>query len=307
MGDNIPRRQHYIPVMLLENFCDANGRVWVGRDGKTFPTNPNNVFAKRDLNTIFNLGSAPNVKDFEERFRSAERNDEYETNVLNQIESKAKPAISRIIDQARLSRCPELTPELDDAWKQFAITQARRTPESQERVSADVRFDDAWYEAAARAADKQNYPLPDKATLYQDPHVRRLVEMSRSNIDARFAAGDHPNEREQSEKFSRETGLCVAVIRMPDRGFIVGSHGITIVESDDEVGPVKGSWLPIAYDVAVQVTAHPDRETLVILDNNDGHRVITMINRASVARSRMIAGRSETLVRSLVQAKEGRR
>ena len=82
---------------------------------------------------------------------------------------------------------------------------------------------------------------------------------------------------------------------------MIGSHGFALVESRDKVGPVKGSWLPIAYDVAVQVTAHPNRETVVILDNNDGHRVITMINRASVARSRMIAGRSEALVRSLTQ------
>ena len=103
---------------------------------------PDNVFAERDLYTTFTLGGTPNDNGYKEHFGSAERNDDYETDILNQIESKAKPAMSRIIDHARLGRCPQLTPELDHAWKQFAITLARRTPESQERVSSGRDFDE---------------------------------------------------------------------------------------------------------------------------------------------------------------------
>lgn len=293
MSNNKPKRQHYIPQFLLKNLCDANGYLWVGDGRSIYPTNPTNAFVKKDLTTKF----TPSGQEHGEFDRSYE----YEEG-LSKIESEAAPAVQEIIKQARRGRCPQISSALSHAWKRFFYSLARRTPESQQRVLSDSKFEDVWYEAAKALADEKNYPLPDKASLYQDPNIRNLMNISRSNVNARFAAGDHPHEKSEEERFSRETGLCVAIIRMSDREFSIGSHGITIVESGHRSDPAKGSWLPIAHDVAVKATAFPDREILAFLArDNDGDRIITAINRATTEQSQIIAGRSEALIRSLTQ------
>ena len=75
------------------------------------------------------------------------------------------------------------------------------------------------------------------------------------------------------------------------------SHGLTIVERD---GSIKGSWLPIAHDVAIWFTGFPNKGYMLYLDRKK-ESIIKTINRATVAQSGIIAGRSETLVRSLMR------
>ena len=300
MGSNIQRRQHYIPQMLLKNFCDGNGRLWVGYEERVFQTTPGNAFVERDLYTKSDFRHVPRGVGYQEFLNSITRTYEYEQR-LSEIESIAEPAVQQILERARLGECPKLSASLGDAWKRFLLAIARRTPESQERVSHADSPEDIFYQAAAHFANRDNHPLPAKALFYRDTRILGMQEMVNSNSNARFATGDHPQLEKETKKFSAETGLCVAMNRIRKKGFVIGSHGLAIVRPAHRDDYAGGSWLPIANDVAVKVTPFPDREYLVILDrNNDGDRIISMINEASAAKSRMIAGRSEALIHSLL-------
>ena len=288
MGANNPERQHYIPRMLLKRFCDDNRRLWVNDGDKIYHSKPKNVFVERDLYTTLDIGHASSAKNYE-----CER-------ALGDIESRAAPAVHQIIKQAHRGKCPQLSRSLRDAWKQFLLASARRTPESQKRVSAGSDFDDVFYEAAMAVATRDSYPLPAKEILYSDLRVLRMAQIAESNSNAKFAAGYDPHLQRQTAKFCGETGLGVAVIRIPGESFVIGSHGLAIVKSGVAQDRTDVGWLPISYDVAVCATAFPDREWLRFLDrDNGGAEFIVATNEASAKNSSMIAGRSQELVRSL--------
>ncbi len=284
--------------MLLKNFCDQAGQIWVcdKNTGKIVPRNPKTVFSVRHLYTSYDIGPVPKSEKYE-KFRSVIKRDSKYENTLNRIESKAAPVVQRLIEQARCDRFPQLTPEDRDAVKRFILALGRRTPESQKRVSSGKNIDDIFYEAAKDIARKDNYKgLPDRELIYQDPRISTLKDLTGSNVNARFAAGDHPREQSNAERFCRETGLMVAVIRIPKRSFVIGSHGVTIVQFPNKVAPE--SWIPIAYDVAVVPTSFPDREFLFPL-GGDKDQLIKRVNMASFQQSRRVAGCSEDLLKSL--------
>ena len=287
MGSNLSRRHHYIPEMLLKNFCD-DGRIWVGDriTKQIYPSTPRREFVKKDLYMRSSIDGPKSYK----------KSDEHEK-TLSQIESDAAPAIRRIIEQARRNQCPQLSPEDSNYWKRFLLAIPRRTPESRERVKRDKSID-VFYEATKNIAIKENYMgLPDQSSLLSDPGISKLRDTIESNVDAEFAAGEHPLTRKEVERFCRETGLFVVVIGMRNRSFVIGSHGLALVQSNDSA---KGSWLPIAHDVAVAYTTSPDKELLCRLDR-DKDWIIKRINRASATQSRKIAGRSKALIRSLMR------
>lgn len=121
--------------MLLKNFCDLNGFLWVSRDGKAFREKPENVFVQRNLNATFDMSDVPSGQDYGEVLNSRKRGYEYEE-VLSGIEDRAAPAVREIITRARRAEFLGLAPALIDAWRQFVVAQIRRTPESQERARA---------------------------------------------------------------------------------------------------------------------------------------------------------------------------
>ena len=290
MGLNLSRRHHYIPKMLLKNFCD-DGRIWVGDriTKQIYPSTPRREFVEKDLYMRSTIDGP----------KSHKKSDEHEK-TLSQIESDAAFAIRRIIERARCNQCPQLIPEDSNHWKRFMLAIARRTPESRARVMPES-FDDIFYEAAKKVAEKDSYMgLPDKDSFYSDPHISKLKDIIKSNNDAMFAAGDHPFGREEVERFCRETGLSVVVIGMPNRSFVIGSHGLAIVQSSYKNDPAEGSWLPIAHDVAVKPTFSPNKESLYRL-GRDSDLIIKRINRASATQSRKIAGRSKDLISSLMR------
>ena len=75
------------------------------------------------------------------------------------------------------------------------------------------------------------------------------------NVNAGFAAGVDEHIEGEFKKFARETGLIVAVIRTPDKRFVIGSHGITLISSDSEPLLPAVSWLPVRLTFALGLTA----------------------------------------------------
>ena len=300
MGSNDPKRQHYIPKMLLRNFCNDNDKLWVGdkSQDKIYSTTPDNVFVESNFYTRYAFDRVPENCEYQEFSNAIEKGYEYEE-ALSALEGKADSVVRIIIELARKMKCPELSPEQETAFKQFVMALARRTPESQKRVSLGGDRD-IFYEASKARADELNYNLPDREILYQDLRIRKLKECIESNVNARFAAGDRPNIQSEVARFCREVGLRVARICMPKRSFIIGSHGLTIIPLDHKSSPMRGSLIPIAHDVVVQMTPFPDKKNLLCLDQGSDSLVRT-INKTTAAQSKIIAGRSEALIRSLMR------
>ena len=288
MSTDKPKRQHYVPRFLLKNFCDSEGCLWVGdrEEGKIWPGNPDNNFLIKDLYTehIFD----PKTGNLSGK---SYKHDE----AIQKLEGASGTVVKEIIRKVRSKACPELSQKDSDIFKQFMFLMARRTPESQQRLIASKSFEDNYYEVAKELAEAQNYPLPDKDTLFQDIEVIRLAQKIEHNVDARFAAGDDNRLFQEEEKFCRKTGLWIAGIGIPKRSFVIGSHGITIFKMGEE----EHSCLPISHDIVVLASPYPDEETLVTL-GRDEDRLIRKINTATASQSRWVAGCSEQLVRSLM-------
>ena len=203
-----------------------------------------------------------------------------------------------MIEQVRGGRNPQLESELNRNLKEFVIALARRTPESQERVfsESEGNFEEVFDSVVKDLLKGAGYDVPEQDWFDQDPRVLRMKRTMKANHSANLAAGEHHILKEDSERFSRETGWGVALICLPKRSFVIGSHGLTIMQDSVSFG---GNWLPIAHDVAIQITAFPDRGFRLCLDRKN-EAIIKSINRATTAQSDMIAGRSEALIRALV-------
>ncbi|MDE0209494.1 MAG: DUF4238 domain-containing protein [Boseongicola sp.] len=285
MGANRSRRHHYVPQMLLGNFLDDEGALWVGdqKRGKCYRSNPGNVFVEKNLYTRHDWGRGTECYDHER--------------ALARVESDAKPALSSLILQVREGRNPQLCPDLNRKFKQFLVALARRTPESQARIfgEPDRPFNEAFDRVAKDRFREAGREVPDQDWFDRDPAVLRVKRNAKANLSAGFAAGEHENLQQETEKFVRETGWGVARICLPEWSFVIGSHGLTIMAEGSRMG---GSWLPIAHDVAIWVTAFPSRGCKRCLDHSN-ERMIKAINSATAAQSDMIAGRSEDLVRCL--------
>ena len=105
------------------------------------------------------------------------------------------------------------------------------------------------------------------------------------------------NMHEDAETQIRKSGLCIVNIINPRRSFIIGSFGFSVKQHGNQ----EPSWLPIASDTAVSLHSSPGQEILIILkSDNRGDEKINAINFNSAVQSDMFAGRSETLVRSLM-------
>ena len=298
MATNFPVKQHYIPQMLLNHFCDPTGALYVfDKDNSVGRwTSPRDAFFVKHLYTTFEVKEEANDDDASGRVIKSKK---YE-DALMELERKTARIIEEIIQQCRTGRILRNPSFHEETLRRFIITLARRTPESQARVRSGGEFKDVYYEAAKRIADAEGFPLPDKEELFKDPDVLALVKLVESSITGKFAVGEHPHERQEEERFLLETGLCFAVSRLPGEEFIIGSHGIAILPPRFPGDPLQGSWVPIAYDVAVKVTGTPGEMGLLELDKPalDVHR-IRAINRGSAKLSKVIAGRHEPLVRLL--------
>ena len=285
MGD------HYIPQMLLENFCDSSGRFWVARKGdQPFRTTPHSVFKENNLHTKHTpAANADRTGWTFQRDRSSE-------DILGQIESAAADPIRQVITRARKRRLPQLEPEPQDALKRFFFAIARRTPESQKRVrTPDAEARHELYILLSRKAEREGVTLPSEDDFYATPVFRELIDRLFRNADPSMAAGTIPSIRRFEDRFFKTRALAVLVITQPKRSFIVGSHGIAIIP-----GMPPGSWLPIASDVAIAYHDDHQREKIALLGTKHDE-VIRAINYASASHSTMIAGSSRQLLARMME------
>ena len=298
MGNNKPRRQHYISKMLLKNFCNDDGKIWVFDKtiNKLYSTNPINLFVKKDLYTYQKL-SPPIV---EKPYISITNEYKYEK-ILSDIESDSAPIFNRIIEQVRKCRNPRLSISERNTVKQFISIFARRTPEFQSRLlsNRDITIEDLFYENSIDILSEYIENLPSKNEFYKNSDFNKLKDILISNVNAGFAVGDDSFAKEQREKFIRETGLMIVVNYNPRRSFVIGSQGVTFIHNSEKITSI---WIPISYDVMIVTTGHPDKELFLPI-SEDKDPLIKMVNINTFTQSKIVASRSEYLLKSLSKTK----
>ena len=279
--------------MLLKRFCDSDGYIYVG-DRVTRAVvrlNLRNAFVEKNRYTRYSYEDDSRSMEYEQR--------------LSEIESAVAPVLEKVIAAIRDAWLPDLTDQERLALKRFVFSMARRTPESEARVASSNDRDEVFYEAACRRAAELNYEgLPSKDILLTDERIRVLADTVLHNVVAEFAAGDDTVVAKQESKFCRETGFLFGTLSEAGPELVIGSHGIAIHDAgthDDTRLWFDGTVLPIAPRMLVNITGFPDQDHLSVLGSGTA-AVVQSINRATVTLSRRIAGRSEAVVRSVLES-----
>lgn len=289
MAQGNPRQHHFIPKFLLENFTDEEGYLWAvyRPTRKVFRTTPQNLFKERDLyasHEIYPSSELQYSTDY------ATREEE-----LSKLEGIAAPVVGKIITSARQEQPPTLSDEENRIFMEFFLTIYRRTPIMLKQIGAD--FTDVFYQAASMRAAETGYALPTKNDLYQNLDIIKLISLSEQNSKSRFAVGDHKILRDKDEAAMRDAGLLIINILSPKRSFIIGDCAFSIRQH----GKPEPNLLPIASDTVVGLINNPGQIVLGTANpDNRSDEEINAINVGSVTRSNTFAGRSETLVRSLM-------
>ncbi len=285
MGSNNPRRNHVIAQMLLRNFVDENQHLHILNKKKINPykSKPRKAFVDKKRYV---------------RYRDGGMQDDYEVEKkLSEIEGDAAPAMRRIIASARKDGFPKLSPELQRAWKQFFFTSVLRTPEHATRILSNLGSEEALDEAISRVIQDAGLPLPDEELYVSDPRWAAIRQMAKHNNMATFAAGLPHQVNSELESYAQRVGLLVGVIQDSKLELIIGSCAAIEIVSNGLTDPMSGMWLPISYDVAIGLTAFPDREYLRPLGSEEVQR----INNASFEQSQIIAARSKSLLKPYMQ------
>ena len=285
LGSNLSRRNHYVAEFIVRNFAGANGRLHVFNKerGKRYQSKPKDVFLEKRRFVRYSDGGEQDDFEVEEQ--------------LNKIESAAAPAIRRILASARNGDFPKLSPEHQGAWKQFFFTSLLRTPEHSTRILNELGSEQALDDAINHVLQEGGFPALDNKVLELEPQWANVKGMARHNNLATFAAGLPPNVNSKLKRYSRQVGLLVGFTRDSSAEFILGSCGPVVIPSQAENDSLSGTWFPISYDVAIGLTAFPDREYLLPL----GPTEVQRINSTSYEQSEIIAARSKSQLQPFIQ------
>ena len=115
---NPSRAHHYVPVWLLNRFCDEDGTLWWRRHdwqpARVDRSSPKAVFRENNLNTRW---AADGSRDVQVENRLAE------------LDGKIASTTGRLVQQCRQGRSPDLDEESRAFLYSYAFVQFKRSPE----------------------------------------------------------------------------------------------------------------------------------------------------------------------------------
>ena len=284
------KRHHEVPIWLTQHFCgDDDDMLWMGfketREVKLISVK--DAFVRRNANTRTSYqsrqdGTIQQVKsDLDER-------------ILEKFDGQASRAARELIGFARQWSdtgpvAPGLSPETVEVCKQLIVAQARRTRESQDRVGLSEDKYELYLDLYFRRAEEVGQQLPPREVLLDDPRVTAVFDAISQNTRAGMASGNHQILADKEEEFLAHLGLHVAVIDPTITEFVIGSHGITIMQE-------RNTWLPLAPDVAISFSDRPGSIGIGICANE----FVEHHNRAALLISARVAGRTEETIAELL-------
>jgi hypothetical protein len=276
----IPKRHHFVPEMILNEFADEQGWLhWCRLSEKPVAVRrarPSELFHKKHL---YSTVSESGVKD-----PQMERQ-------LSFLESEAAAIVTEIITDALSGRAASLSPSQKRVWYLFFIMQWRRNPETQRAVVSDA---DAL-QMLDEIIDDARSLLPERReeieALATSEGKKRIIRNVR--VDVLKQLGENVIHVLEAR------GITILRISKPDKRFIVGSNPIVKFTPNGHTNlndPIVEMWLPIASDVAAGVGRGNGGVDLLLLDN---HAPVRHLNQTIAAQSSIIAGASSRLIESL--------
>lgn len=275
------KRHHYIPEMILKRFAGSDLHLWsfdkrqrsYGIERKPIAR----LFREWNLYTSVDASGA--------RDRSTETR-------LSVLESRAGPALERIVLEAREGRLARVSDADREAVVALLIAQLRRSPDyfnvavAQYDIQAEIAAALAKWEAAGRLVPE------DVRSEFESGH---LAARMRSNLLPQTAA----EPLEWTSAAMLERGFTVGRITAPNRSFLLGSTLLLrfkgrVTGRNGLADPTAEAWFPIARDVAL--CSYGDRHDERIFDMPDSglRKINGMISREST----VIASASRELVMS---------
>ena len=284
---------HEVPVWHLKHFCWGYGKIlWMGyKDTREVkPASIERAFVRKYANTSISYqsqgdGSFEQLKSDRDEKRLAD------------FDGRVHEAAGKLIDFSRQWRdtgpiAPRLSPAEMEVCKQIIVAQARRTRESQDRAGLGDDKSELYLDSYFELAEAVGQHLPSREDLLGDSRVTKIFDALSQNQRANFASGNHPILANKEKDFLASLGLHVAVIDTTTAEFVIGSHGITIVETPQE----QTAWLALAPDVAISLSDKPEHLGIGIYSDE----FVECHNRAALSISTRVAGRSKETIQKLL-------
>ena len=223
-----PKRNHFVPRMLLRNFTNQKGLLHFFdkrfTEKRIRQTTPDNFCLECGLYMYDDEHGNKNI--------SIESD-------LAELEGKAAKVIEKIIEATRTEKLPELTCSEKGILDRFFYCQWARTPDMVDQILG----------------------LREKKTK------RELSEL-KEEIGTEYLFADLLNPPEHRLQILGNKGLVVKIIRNSEKSFIIGScpvlrsvHGIPLYDPRVEL------CLPIASDIAVILGLSRGSEKLVEIED----------------------------------------
>ena len=269
--------------MLLRNFTDHKGWLFVFdrriSDKGVLKMRPKQALAENHRYTLYEFDKS---KDY-----SVEK-------ALSIVEGKASQVMAKIVESARVGKCPHLTRPDKHALDTFFCCQIFRSPDA---YPSQVQIDQFFYDSVAKAR-KENLVAEDILSQLLDN--RRFIDILEHNMVAESAISETVVTRSGVSDHIRGKGLRVVTVERSKSSFVVGSNSFARVilhGSLDPVDPEGYLWFPIDHDVVVTPVGRPGREEVSAAKTS----FVRRLNEATLDQSTVIAGRSRALVESLTK------
>lgn len=270
-----PKRQHYIPRMLLQQFADDRGKLFFFNkklpDKGVLQSTPRKLFVE---NRLYDF------TDFD-----GKRNISTETSLAD-TEAKVSPIIKKILDSARLWKFPKLTPVEKDTWVLFFTQLLMRLPSTRDRTASDEAKSVRYQQAFRRFRRMPATEPVDKM---------EMESLIRNELWSRSISNPGELVEEVALPTLRSMSFGVALTQREQSAFVIGSNPILRIRSSFDLDhPDIQLWLPLANDVAV-FSFHGEQEILGCLDDKD----VQNFNRDVFEQSTKVAGRSLEQIESV--------
>ena len=276
---NEPKRQHFVPRMLLRNFTNEKGLLYFFN--KRFPkkrvleSTSTKLFVENHLYTQYDESGGKDIR--VEKF-------------LADIESDCSTVVKKIINAARTGKSPNLTPDEKEIWDLFFCCQLVRVPEM---IDPYLNNFDEWVSEIAKEYEERFGSLPaEERVLIEHSGVQARIK---HNVRA-IAVINYLSKGELLPALGKK-GLAIARIQNSKKSFVIGSNPYIKTSDWNHISDRNAEiWLPVAYDISVSPSLSPGIEKLIKIKEDSK---IREFNEHIFKRSSLIAGRSRKLIASL--------
>lgn len=272
----VPKRHHYVPMMLQRSFCMPNGKLWACRvgQGAPFEVSPEKIFLEQHLYREEHHDGSTSVW-LEKAFSS--------------FETHCAPLFARMIEAARNRQAYELDDQERANLDAFLYLQIKRVP----GIHTNGFMAGEAERTVDRVLEETIAAFPDRLQEIHDLIGANGRERMIKNMKVRAIGGWSEKVLEAMAR----RGVTIARIGNRERRkFVIGSAPVIRWGKGGLSNPEHQIWMPIASDVAVGLRGPRFRTTLVEgLDLQS----VRNLNMSIASQSDMIAGASQELILSL--------